>query len=146
MPLAFLKFSRSAEAEADYLGLQYMYKAGYDPHAYIGFFGKVTEQERRQPGSVPKIFMDHPPTPDRILKAEEELKELPKRDEYLVSTSEFDEIKARLNAVTSNRKNEKQDGAPTLERRADQTAAGGPSGKQGEDQGDEKPPVLRRRN
>ena len=147
VPLAFLKFSRNAEAEADYLGLQYMYKAGYDPNAYVSFFGKVTEEERRQPGSVPQIFADHPPTPDRIVKAEAEIKQLPARDEYLVSTSEFDEIKARLSAVTSNRKsNEKRDGAPTLERRADQTTTGAQSGKQGEDQGDEKPPVLHRRN
>src|SRR2546425_10429933 len=82
VPVAFLKFSRDDEAEADYLGLQYMYKAGYDPNAYVTFFGKVLEEERRQPGSVPKIFQDHPPTPDRILKAEEEIKQLPKRDEY----------------------------------------------------------------
>src|SRR6516225_4539488 len=62
VPLTFLKFSRSAEAEADYLGLQYMFKAGYDPNSYTAFFGKILQEERRAPGSVDKIFADHPPT------------------------------------------------------------------------------------
>ena len=70
VPIAFLKFNRSAEAEADYLGLQYMYKAGYDPNSYVAFFGKIMQEERREPGSVPKVFLDHPPTPDRIVKSE----------------------------------------------------------------------------
>ena len=69
IPLTFLKFSRSAEAEADFLGLQYMYKAGYDPDSYAAFFGKVLQEGRRSPGSVPRIFLDHPPTPERILKS-----------------------------------------------------------------------------
>ena len=105
MPIAFLKFNRGAEAEADYLGIQYMYKAGYDPNSYVAFFGKVMEEERRVPGSMPNVFMDHPPTGDRIIKSEEEIKQiLPKREQYLVSTSEFDDVKARLQQVISNRK------------------------------------------
>src|SRR5271167_2656251 len=80
VPLTFLKFSRADEAEADYLGLQYMYKAGYDPNAFAAFFGKVLEEERRQPGSVNELFADHPPTPDRIIKAEEKIKKLPPRE------------------------------------------------------------------
>lgn len=96
VPLAFLKFNRGAEAEADYLGIQYMYKAGYDPNSYVVFFGKVMQEERRMPGSTPQVFMDHPPTGDRIIKSEEEIKEiLPKREQYLVSTSEFDDVKGR---------------------------------------------------
>lgn len=147
VPLTFLKFSRSAEAEADYLGLQYMYKAGYDPNAYVAFFGKVTEEERRQPGNVAAIFADHPPTPDRIVKAEEEIKGFAKRDQYLVSSSEFDEIKARLNTVLANRKNnQNRAGVPTLEKRADQTTTQDSSRKQGDGQGDDKPPVLKRRS
>ncbi len=54
VPMAFLKFNRGAEAEADYLGIQYMYKAGYDPNSYVAFFGKVMEEERRMPGSMPR--------------------------------------------------------------------------------------------
>src|SRR5208337_1435963 len=85
VPMAFLKFSRNDEAEADYFGLQYMVKAGYDPAAYEAIFSKVIEEERRVPGSVPKIFMDHPPTPDRMLQIDQEMKAFPKRDQYLVS-------------------------------------------------------------
>ena len=144
VPVAFLKFSRNDEAEADYLGLQYMYKAGYDPNAYVTFFGKVLEEERRQPGSIPKIFQDHPPTPDRILKAEEEIKQLPKRDEYLVSTSEFDDVKGRLNTVVAALKKKDREGVPTLEKRNPDGSAQ-PTTK-GQDQGDEKPPVLKRRD
>jgi predicted Zn-dependent protease len=148
IPLAFLKFSRGAEAEADYLGIQYMYKAGYDPNSYVAFFGKVVEQERRSPGSVPTIFADHPPTGDRIIKSEEEIKEiLPKKDQYLVSTSEFDDIKARLQQVISNRKKQKAESGPTLRKRepTEQTTTQTQT-PQKTDQGDDKPPVLRRRD
>ena len=154
VPLAFLKFNRGAEAEADYLGIQYMYKAGYDPNSYVAFFGKVMEEERRMPGSMPQVFMDHPPTGDRIIKTEEEIKQiLPKREQYLVSTSEFDDVKGRLQQVISNRKRMKpgETGGPTLRKRqpSDQTTtaptqtAGQSSGSTG---GDDQPPVLKRRD
>ena len=71
LPVTFMKFQRGYEAEADYLGLQYMYKAGYDPNAFVGFFGKVMDEERRSPGSMAKVFADHPPTGDRIIASEE---------------------------------------------------------------------------
>jgi len=148
VPLAFLKFSRGAESEADFLGIQYMYKAGYDPNSYVAFFGKVVEQERRSPGSIPTVFADHPPTGDRILKAEAAIKEiLPKRDQYLVTTSEFDDIKARLQTVISTRKKQKGDSSPTLRKRepAEQTSTQTPS-PQRKDEGEDKPPVLRRRD
>jgi predicted Zn-dependent protease len=151
VPMAFLKFSRGAEAEADYLGIQYMYKAGYDPNSYVAFFGKVMEEERRVPGSMPQVFMDHPPTGDRIIKSEEEIKEiLPKRDQYLVSTSEFDDVKARLQQVISNRKKLKpgDTGGPSLKKRqpTDQTQT--QQAPQGTDtsSGDDQPPVLKRRD
>src|SRR5213083_1152159 len=69
IPFAFLQFSRSFEREADYLGLQYMYKAGYDPNAYITFFERVQADEKRRPGTIPKVFSTHPPTPERIQNA-----------------------------------------------------------------------------
>jgi len=147
VPLAFLKFSRGAEAEADYLGIQYMYKAGYDPNSYVAFFGKVMDEERRMPGSTASVFMDHPPTGDRIMKAEQEVKEiLPKRDQYLVTTSEFDDVKARLQTVISNRKKVKGSSGPTLRKReaGDQTTTQTEPPKK-DDSGD-KPPVLRRRD
>jgi len=147
IPVAFLKFSRNDEAEADYFGLQYMYKAGYDPNSYVAFFGKVVQAERSQPGSVPQVFADHPPTPDRIIKCEEEIKQiLPKRDQYLVSTSEFDDIKARLATVMAlNKKMEKP--GPTLEKRgtndAGQTTQ---AGQKGTTTSDDSPPVLKRKD
>ena len=148
VPLAFLKFSRNDESEADFLGLQYMWKAGYDPNSYIAMFAKIMQDQRREPSSVPSIFMDHPLTQNRIIKAEEEIKDiLPNRNEYLVSTSEFQNVKARLNSLlAANRKMESREGKPTLERRAPSTAQ--PSGgSQGQDPDDnDKPPVLRRRN
>jgi predicted Zn-dependent protease len=152
LPLAFFKFSRGAEAEADYLGIQYMYKAGYDPNSYVAFFGKVMEEERRVPGSVPQVFMDHPPTGDRIIKSEEEIKQiLPKRDQYLVSTSEFDDVKARLQQVISNRRKLKpgESGGPSLKKHepADQTQTQqAPQGTNPSSSGDDQPPVLKRRD
>jgi len=151
VPMAFLKFNRGAEAEADYLGIQYMYKAGYDPNSYVAFFGKVMEEERRVPGSMPQVFMDHPPTGDRIIKSEEEIKAiLPKREQYLVSTSEFDDVKARLQQVMSNRKKLKpgDTGGPTLRKRqpTDQTQTQQTPQGTGTNSGDDQPPVLQRRD
>jgi len=156
VPMAFLKFNRGAEAEADYLGIQYMYKAGYDPNSYVAFFGKVMEEERRMPGSMPSVFMDHPPTGDRIIKSEEEIKQiLPKREQYLVSTSEFDDVKGRLQQVISNRKRMKagDSGGPTLRKRqpTDQTTTQTQPTTQGtgtstSSGGDDQPPVLKRRD
>src|SRR6266851_5684332 len=67
IPMTFLKFSRMDEAEADWLGLQYMYKAGYDPQAFIQFFEKIDALEKHKPGTLSKVFADHPQTPDRIM-------------------------------------------------------------------------------
>ncbi len=147
VPLAFLKFSRNDEAEADYLGLQYMYKAGYDPSDYLTIFSKVIDEERRDPGSVPKIFLDHPPTPDRIIALDKEIKTvLPTKDQYLVSTSEFDDVKARLKAVINNRRRGKGDtNKPTLEKRETESTTTGSQQKKGSDTED-KPPVLKRRD
>jgi len=150
IPLAFLKFSRSQETGADFLGIQYMWKAGYDPNQFLAFFGKVLNEERQSPGSVASIFENHPPTPDRIIKSEEEIKGiLPKRSEYLISTSEFVNMKHRLETLlTVHRKNQKN-GGPTLERRQHQPETTGTpppqGGQQGQDTGDQ-PPVLKRKN
>lgn len=143
IPIAFLKFDRNQEEGADFLGIQYMWKAGYDPQDLVTFFGKVVNEERQSPGSVSQIFMDHPPTPDRIIKCEEEIKGLlPKRSEYLINTSEFNDIKARLITDLRVPRNIHRGNQPTLERR--QTAGHPPpqgGGGQGSDTGDQ-PPVL----
>ena len=97
IPIGFLKFTRSQEAEADYLGTQYMYKAGYDPSAILSFFEKLEAKERAKPGTMSKLFTDHPPTSDRITAIKQEIETiLPGRDQYVLSTSEFDAVKNRL--------------------------------------------------
>lgn len=105
IPIAFLQFSRDFEAQADYLGIQYMYRAGYDPQALVDFFEKVQALEKRKPGLVSRAFSDHPQTPDRILHSQEEIARiLPAKDEYLVTTSEFDDVKARLARIENKRR------------------------------------------
>jgi beta-barrel assembly-enhancing protease len=119
IPIAFLKFSRGDEAEADWLGLQYMYKSGYDPQAFIQFFEKIDALEKHKPGTLAKVFSDHPQTPDRINRSEDEIATiLPAKPDYIVSTSEFDDVKARLARIENKRKlNDKgKDNKPTLRR------------------------------
>jgi len=105
VPITFLHFSREFEAQADYLGVQYMYRAGYDPQAFVSFFEKVQALEKRKPGVVAKTFSDHPQTPDRIQHSQEEISHiLPAKDEYTVTTSEFDDVKARLARIENKRR------------------------------------------
>jgi beta-barrel assembly-enhancing protease len=128
IPMAFLQFTRVDEREADYLGLQYMYKAGYDPNAFVAFFEKVAADEKKQPGTIPKIFSTHPPTPDRIEATQKEIATiLPARDEYIVTTSEFDTVKHRLGLIENNQKvNDKNPNKPTLRKK--QSPQGGTAG------------------
>jgi predicted Zn-dependent protease len=119
IPLSFLKFSRADEAEADYLGVQYMYKAGYDPQSFVTLFEKLQSLEKHKPGTLAKAFSDHPQTPDRIAASEDEIATiLPPKPEYIVTTSEFDDVKARLARIENKRKiNDKNNGGkPTLRR------------------------------
>jgi predicted Zn-dependent protease len=105
IPITFLQFSREFEAQADYLGVQYIWKAGYDPQSFIAFFEKIEALEKHKPGLVSKVFEDHPPTPDRIEHAQQEIARiLPARNEYLVDTSEFEDVKARLARIENKRK------------------------------------------
>jgi beta-barrel assembly-enhancing protease len=133
LPLTFLSFSREFEAQADYLGLEYMYKTGYDPQSFIAFFEKVEAKEKKKPGTLAKAFSTHPPTPDRIQKSQEEIaKILPSKPEYVLDTSEFDSVKARL-AVLENRhkiQEEKDTNRPTLRRTSsgDSTNSGSGNG------------------
>jgi len=119
IPMAFLKFSRMDEAEADYLGLQYMYRAGYDPQAFIQFFEKIDALEKHKPGTLSKVFSDHPQTPDRIGRSEDEIATImPAKPDYMVTTSEFDMVKGRLARIENKRKlNDGKGGnKPTLRR------------------------------
>src|ERR1700736_1654405 len=76
IPISFLSFSRAMEAEADLLGLEYMYKAGYDPVAFVDFFEKVQSLEKKKPGTMSKVFLTHPPTDNRIAIAQKHIQEL----------------------------------------------------------------------
>jgi beta-barrel assembly-enhancing protease len=145
IPISFLEFSREYEAEADWLGLQYMYKAGYDPQAFIQFFEKIDALEKHKPGTLAKVFADHPQTPDRIAHSEEEIATImPPKPDYVVTTSEFDDIKSRLARIENKRKlNDKgNDNKPTLRRvggtNNDPNSTGGTS------TGDDRPTLGRR--
>jgi predicted Zn-dependent protease len=121
IPLTYLKFSRDDERQADYFGLEYMYKAGYDPNSYVTFFERVQADERRRPGTIPKVFSTHPPTPERIQNTQKEIASiLPNREQYIVSTSEFDSVKARLRSVVFQRKANGDPDKPTLRTRTEQ--------------------------
>jgi len=135
VPLTFMKFSRTFEAQADFLGMEYMYKAGYDPQSFISFFEKIEAQEKKKPGTIAKAFASHPMTEDRVAAAQHELKTvLPARPEYVVDTSEFQQVKSRLLSIENRHKlqNDKDNGSrPTLRR----ATADNPSSGSGNDSG-----------
>jgi predicted Zn-dependent protease len=152
IPMTFLKFSRGMEAQADYLGIQYLYKTGYDPEAMVDFFEKIETLNKRKPGTMAKVFSDHPPTGDRITAAQNEIaKVLKEKPEYVVTTSEFNDVKARLAMLENRRKltdaTSTDPNKPTLRRNPNST---GPIEDDGEDNkkskgDDEDRPKLKRR-
>jgi predicted Zn-dependent protease len=122
IPMQFLQFSRKDEAEADYLGLQYMYKAGYDPTATVSFFEKLQARESAKPGSVSKMFSTHPPTGDRIEMDKKNIELiLPDKDQYVVTTSEFNRVKGQLAQLENRKPNQEESNKPSLRRRPQRT-------------------------
>ena len=110
IPLGFLQFTQGAEREADYLGLQYMYKAGYDPTAFVDFFEKIQTLEKKKPGTLAKVFSTHPMTDNRIKSAQDEIQKiLVAKPEYVVNTSEFNDVKNRLAMLHNRRKIDQKD-------------------------------------
>ncbi len=106
MPIAFLKFVRKNEAEADYLGVQYLWKAGYDPNAYPAFLARIGKLEEPHPQSEPDPFAVRPRTSERIARSEKEIKTLlPHSGPSLVKTSHLDDVKTRLKAVVTPSRN-----------------------------------------
>jgi len=139
-----LKFSRGFEAEADYLGIEYMYRAGYDPSAFVSFFEKVQAMEKKKPGTLAKAFDTHPQNADRIQKSQDEIRKiLPAKQQYVVTTSEFDEVKGRLAAIENKHKllDEKDSSKPSL-RRTSNTSDKSEDGKKDDDDR----PTLKRRD
>jgi predicted Zn-dependent protease len=144
IPVGFLSFSRGFEADADMLGLQYMYKSGYDPEAFVDFFEKIQSMEKKKPGTMSKVFSTHPMTEDRIQTAQKNIQVLLKeRPEYVVTTSEFNDVKGRLMALHNKRKVDNQDlNRPTLRK-----APGAGTSDKDKDKGagDDDRPTLKRR-
>lgn len=149
VPMTFLTFSRGFEREADLLGLQYLYKSGYDPTAFVDFFEKIQSMEKRRPGTMAKVFASHPMTDDRIKDAQENIQELLQaRPEYVVTTSEFEDVKARLVAMHNRRSldDKEVDNRPRLKK-----SPGGSTkpveGEKGKETTEEdERPTLKRRN
>ena len=130
VPMGFLRFSRGMETEADRLGLQYIYKSGYDPLAFVDFFEKIQSVERSRPGTIAKVFSTHPMTSDRIRHAQKEIQtEFKALPEYVVDTSEFHDVRDRLARIQARRKGQEQNEyLPVLKRRtAAQSAPSGPT-------------------
>ena len=145
IPLTFLKFSRDAEREADFLGVQYMYKAGYDPNSYVTFFERIQADEKRRPGTIPKAFSTHPPTPERIGNTQKEIARiLPARQEYIVTTSEFDTVKARLRNIMFSRKATEGKDKPTLRTKTEQSKKQPTSSDPSTTSDDDRPTLKRR--
>ena len=140
--MTMMKFQRGFEAEADYLGVQYMYRSGYDPSAFVSFFEKIQAMEKKKPGTLAKAFDTHPQTPDRIEKTQAEIRKiLPAKQQYVVTTSEFDDVKARLATIENKHKvvDEKDANKPSLRRTTNTSDT-----KPGDSKDDDRPTLKRR--
>ncbi|MGA9391839.1 MAG: peptidase M48, partial [Candidatus Sulfotelmatobacter sp.] len=122
-----------------------MYRAGYDPSAFVSFFEKIQAMEKKKPGTLAKTFDTHPQTPDRIEKTQEEIRKiLPAKQEYVVTTSEFDDVKARLASIENRHKvlDQRDENKPSLRR----TSTSSGDDKTGSGQTDDDRPTLKRRD
>src|SRR5439155_15603706 len=148
IPVGFLSFSRGFESEADMLGLEYMYKTGYDPGAFVDFFEKIQSLEKKKPGTMAKVFSTHPLTDDRIVAAQKNIQELLKqRPEYVVTTSEFNDVKTRLIALHNRRKIDDKDlNRPRLRKAPGSGTASGDDKDSKTGDTDERPTLKRRPN
>lgn len=149
IPMGFLTFSRAFEREADFLGLQYLYKSGYDPTAFVDFFEKIQSLEKKKPGSISKVFSSHPMSEDRIKAAQQNIQTvLTPKPEYVVTTSEFNEVKARLAMMHNKRKPEAEDPSRPRLRRAPGSTTGpvdaNEDGTKPKTDSDERPTLKRR--
>ena len=117
LPMTFLKFSRGFEQEADLLGLQYLYKAGYDPTAFVDFFERMEALEKKKPGTVSELFRSHPNMSSRIKNTQKNVQELlQQQPQYVVTTSEFRELNQYMARMLNQRRNQPASTGPTLRR------------------------------
>jgi predicted Zn-dependent protease len=155
--MAFLKFSRNAEREADKLGTQYLYAAGYDPTALATMFEKLEGKEKKKPGTMSKLFADHPAPADRRAASLALAARFPEREEYVINTSDFQRVKARLLRLSNSRStatgmiagsddNSGTPGRPTLKRRqpTPDDSTTNPDGTPKPDIAKPAPPILKR--
>jgi predicted Zn-dependent protease len=144
IPIAFLRFSQTMETEADDLGLQYMYAAGYDPTAFIDFFEKIESMEKKKPGTLAKVFSSHPMTDSRIKRTQKQIATFNAKPDYVVNTSEFNEVKVLLERQQNRRKGapEPDSNRPTLRRKT--TDPIGDDEKKPKTDQDERPTLKRR--
>jgi predicted Zn-dependent protease len=152
IPIGFLSFSRGFEEEADLLGLQYLYKTGYDPTSFVDFFEKLQSMEKKKPGTMAKVFSTHPLTDDRIKTAQKNIQEiLEAKPEYVVTTSEFDQVKDRLAMLHNRRKVDTEDpNRPRLRKAPGGGTSPVEDGKESKDgkakEDPDERPTLKRRN
>ncbi|MDT5294030.1 MAG: hypothetical protein QOJ76_910 [Acidobacteriota bacterium] len=154
--LGFMKFSRSAESEADMLGVEYLWAAGYDPNAMSTMFEKLAAKNKKKPGTFSKLFETHPQSVDRMEASRQLVARFPDKDEYILSTSEFQRVKARLLRLSNARASSTGDiapgddgapGRPTLKRRSpapDGTNDDGTTTTPTEKKDEDKPQLKRR--
>jgi predicted Zn-dependent protease len=114
VPITFLAFGRGHEEEADWLGLQYLYKSGYDPGASVSFFEKLQARENAKK-KMNSLFSTHPATEDRVKEVKENIEAfLPAREQYIVTTSEFQKVKALLTKLDQERAPSERERGPSL--------------------------------
>jgi predicted Zn-dependent protease len=146
IPLTFLRFSRGFEREADLLGLQYLYKTGYDPTSFIDFFERMEAMEKKKPGTVSALFRSHPNMATRIQFTQKNVQELlAAQPQYVISTSEFQEVKQQLTLMAYARKVTPEKSGPTLRRSTGNTRTQ-PDDSEGAKPDQDERPTLKRRN
>ncbi len=125
--LGMMKFTRGAEEEADRLGVQYLYASGYDPTGMATMFEKLATQNKKKPNTLAKLFSSHPQSLDRRDASLALVARFPDKDEYIISTSEFQRVKAHLLKLTNAKAGVTSDvddiesSKPTLKRRQPET-------------------------
>lgn len=150
--LSFLQFSRSAESEADSLGVQYLYASGYDGTAMSTMFEKLSAKNKKKPGTISKIFSTHPQSIDRRDASLSLVARFPEKDEYVISTSEFQRVKAYLLKITNAKAgvtadiDEGDGGKPTLKRRQPESADADQKDTGTSSSSSDGPPQLKRRD
>lgn len=145
VPVGMMKFSRGMESEADHLGLEYVDRAGYDPLALVDFFEKLQSTEKKQPGTIGRLFSSHPMTGSRINAAQKEIQsDLTAKPQYVLDTSEFHQVKARLEAIEGHHKLDQDQTRPTLRRRSTGDVKTEPGDEKGKDEDPDRPTLKRR--